>query len=221
MPRAPSSSHGHDSKPNTTHEPGTVKLMQSLQLDVFSELARWSDGPCVSLYLPLDPKHPSIEADRVLLKDLVGDAATNWSRPRGCGVRRSTTCSNRSRHCSPPTGGRSAAAGTRCSMRPAGRRSCISMRMAHPRRRRRPVRRHRSSPPCRTRGASTCWPSARTVFVSTEVGARASSKSRCLISRPAAPRHCRTSTTSDSSARTGGSHHDVDRIAGTIHGSPY
>ena len=38
------------------------------------ELARWAEGPCVSMYLPLDPKHPNIDADRLALKDLVADA---------------------------------------------------------------------------------------------------------------------------------------------------
>ena len=48
--------------------------MQTMDAQVLRELATWTAGPCVSLYLPLDPKHPSIEADRLALKDLVRDA---------------------------------------------------------------------------------------------------------------------------------------------------
>ena len=48
--------------------------MQTINAQTLHELAGWSDGPCVSMYLPLDPKHPSIDADRLALKDLVTDA---------------------------------------------------------------------------------------------------------------------------------------------------
>ena len=48
--------------------------MQTMDAHVLRELATWTAGPCVSIYLPLDPKHPSIEADRLALKDLVRDA---------------------------------------------------------------------------------------------------------------------------------------------------
>jgi hypothetical protein len=51
-----------------------VIVMQSVTPEVLRELACWSEGPCVSVYLPLDAKHPSIAADRVGLKDLVADA---------------------------------------------------------------------------------------------------------------------------------------------------
>lgn len=48
--------------------------MRGVNPPVLRELACWSEGPCVSIYLPLDPKHPDIEADRLALKDLVGDS---------------------------------------------------------------------------------------------------------------------------------------------------
>lgn len=48
--------------------------MRSVTSPMLQELAHWSKGPCVSIYLPLDPKHPDIEADRLALKDLVSDA---------------------------------------------------------------------------------------------------------------------------------------------------
>ncbi len=47
---------------------------QTINAQTLGELARWSEGPCVSMYLPLDPKHPNIDADRLALKDLVAEA---------------------------------------------------------------------------------------------------------------------------------------------------
>ena len=61
--------------------------MRGMTPHLLHELACWPKGPCVSLYLPLDPKHPDIEADRLALKDLVGDSrrqlenATTLRRP--------------------------------------------------------------------------------------------------------------------------------------------
>jgi hypothetical protein len=51
-----------------------VIVMQRLTPELLGDLACWSESPCVSLYLPLDPKHPQIAANRVMLKDLVADA---------------------------------------------------------------------------------------------------------------------------------------------------
>lgn len=52
----------------------TVTTMETLDARVLRELATWTEGPCVSIYLPLDPKHPNIDAYRLTLKDLVRDA---------------------------------------------------------------------------------------------------------------------------------------------------
>lgn len=50
------------------------------------ELACWPGRPCVSIYLPLDPTHPNIDAARLELKDLARDArhqltAMSFRRP--------------------------------------------------------------------------------------------------------------------------------------------
>jgi hypothetical protein len=63
-----------------------VIVMERFTPELLGDLACWSESPCVSLYLPLDPKHPQIAADRVMLKDLVADArrqleATTIRRP--------------------------------------------------------------------------------------------------------------------------------------------
>jgi Bacterial archaeo-eukaryotic release factor family 3 len=51
-----------------------VTKTQTIDSQTLGELASWAEGPCVSMYLPLDPKHPNIDADRLALKDLVADA---------------------------------------------------------------------------------------------------------------------------------------------------
>ena len=48
--------------------------MLNMTKQTLRTLASWPEEPCVSLYLPLDPKHPSIQGDRLMLKDLVRDA---------------------------------------------------------------------------------------------------------------------------------------------------
>jgi hypothetical protein len=48
--------------------------MSQVTSERLHELAGWDEGPCVSIYLPLDPMHPNVGADRVALKDLVRDA---------------------------------------------------------------------------------------------------------------------------------------------------
>jgi hypothetical protein len=45
--------------------------MSKMTSETLRELAGWGEGPCVSLYLSLDPKHPDVDADRVALKNLV------------------------------------------------------------------------------------------------------------------------------------------------------
>jgi hypothetical protein len=48
--------------------------VSTVSRQVLGELTRWADPPCTTIYLPLDPGHPDIGADRVMLKDLVRDA---------------------------------------------------------------------------------------------------------------------------------------------------
>jgi Bacterial archaeo-eukaryotic release factor family 3 len=48
--------------------------MLSLTPELVRELAGWHAAPCVSIYLPLDPRHPNIDAHRLTLKDMVSDA---------------------------------------------------------------------------------------------------------------------------------------------------
>jgi hypothetical protein len=56
--------------------------MKSVTSDLLRDLACWTERPCVSLYLPLDPKHPNIEAGRLGLKDLVADARHQLERTK-------------------------------------------------------------------------------------------------------------------------------------------
>ena len=53
---------------------GVVCLVSPITTRLLGELAGWSDGPCVSIFLPLDPTRPGADADRLALKDAVNDA---------------------------------------------------------------------------------------------------------------------------------------------------
>jgi len=48
--------------------------VSTVSRQMLGELIRWAHSPCITIYLPLDPRHPDIGADRVTLKDLVRDA---------------------------------------------------------------------------------------------------------------------------------------------------
>jgi Bacterial archaeo-eukaryotic release factor family 3 len=48
--------------------------MLDARLRLLHELACWRHGPCVTVYLSLDPSHPDQEADRVEAKNLIRDA---------------------------------------------------------------------------------------------------------------------------------------------------
>jgi hypothetical protein len=52
---------------------GVVCLVSPVTGQLLGELSGWSTGPCVSVYLPLDPTHPGCEAHRLALKDAVRD----------------------------------------------------------------------------------------------------------------------------------------------------
>lgn len=45
--------------------------MKALTASLLSDLARISSPPCVTMYLPLDPGHPDIEANRLELKEMI------------------------------------------------------------------------------------------------------------------------------------------------------
>jgi ribonucleoside-diphosphate reductase alpha chain len=53
---------------------GVVCLVSPITTRLLGEMAGWRGGPCVSIYVPLDPTRPGCDADRVALKDAVNDA---------------------------------------------------------------------------------------------------------------------------------------------------
>jgi hypothetical protein len=53
---------------------GVVRSASPITTRLLGELAAWPSGPCVSIYLPLDPTRPACAADRLALKDAVSDA---------------------------------------------------------------------------------------------------------------------------------------------------